>query len=68
MVGFEIREQTDPRDAFVQSAAAIMVVGRYRLFFLLVSEEKLVASPLACNAGKRGDPIRENNAYMDTHH
>ena len=28
----------------------------------------LLASSLACNAGKRGDPWRENNAYMDIYH
>ena len=50
--------------------SAIVVVGACRSFLCLsvVSEEKLVASSPSCNAGKRGDPIRENNAYMDTHH
>ena len=70
MVRFVIREQPAPRDWLVQSAAAIVVVGGCKLFICLsvVSEEKLVASSLACNAGKWGDPICENNAYMDTYH
>ena len=63
MVGFEIREQLAPRDALVQSDKAICF-----LCSSLVSEEKLVASSLACVAGKRGDPIRENNAYIDMYY
>ena len=46
MVCFEIPEQPDPREAFVQSAAAVAVVEGCRPFSLLVS------GPLACNAGK----------------